>query len=89
MKATYHLVVSCRLVEKYPYFICSVKLSNETMVPSKLKRHLLTKHGFVTKNPLDYFKRLASNRGRNVFYFIRYCNGVYIVMHLVVLSTDL
>jgi hypothetical protein len=51
--------------------ICGEKLSNEAMVPSKLKRHLLTKHGFAAEKPLDYFKRLASNHNSQASKFIK------------------
>ncbi|XP_025206500.1 protein FAM200B-like [Melanaphis sacchari] len=52
--------------------MCSEKLSNESMVPSKLKRHLLTKHGFASEKPLDFFKRLASDQNRQVSKFIKH-----------------
>ena len=39
--------------------MCSEKLSNESMVPSKLKRHLHTKHGFAAEKPLDFFKKVS------------------------------
>jgi len=38
------------------YLMCSEKLSNESMVTSKLKRHLLTKHGFASEKPLNFSK---------------------------------
>lgn len=52
--------------------MCSEKLSNESMVPSKLKRHLLTKHGFASEKPLDFFKRLASDQNRQASKFIKH-----------------
>lgn len=51
--------------------LCSEKLSNESMVPSKLKRHLLTKHGFASEKPLDFFKRLASDQNNQASKFIK------------------
>lgn len=57
--------------------ICSDKLSNETMVPSKLKRHLLTKHGFAFKKPLYYFKMLASNQNSQISKFIKHSTVSY------------
>jgi len=52
--------------------MCSEKLSNESIVPIKLKRHLLTKHGFASEKPLDFFKRLASDQNRQASKFIKH-----------------
>ncbi|KAF0749677.1 zinc finger BED domain-containing protein 5-like [Aphis craccivora] len=52
--------------------MCSEKLSNESMVPSKLKRLLFTKHGFASEKPLDFFKRLASDQNRQASKFIKH-----------------
>nr|XP_005998765.1 PREDICTED: protein FAM200B-like [Latimeria chalumnae] len=37
--------------------ICSEVLANESLKPSKLKRHLETKHGELVDKPLEYFQR--------------------------------
>ena len=42
--------------------ICHLKLSNEIMVPSKLSRHFLKKHGHLSDKPASYFKRLLDER---------------------------
>lgn len=51
--------------------ICSEQLSNEAMVPSKLKRHLVTKHAFAAKKPVEYFKRLLLNQSAQASTFTK------------------
>jgi zinc finger BED domain-containing protein 5/7/8/9 len=41
--------------------LCSATLSNEAMVPSKLSRHLVTKHPEHRNKPKDYFEKIRSN----------------------------
>ena len=42
--------------------ISHTKLSNETMVPSKLSRYFSKKHGNLSDKPASYFKRLLEER---------------------------
>lgn len=51
--------------------ICGERLSNEAMVPSKLKRHLTTKHKFAVDKPMEYFKRILSGETSQAKVFIR------------------
>lgn len=37
--------------------VCSEVLANESLKPSKLKRHLETKHGELVDKPIEYFQR--------------------------------
>ena len=41
------------------------------MVPSKLKRHFLSKHSQLTDKPLEYFKRLLMEHEQQVSTFVK------------------
>lgn len=47
--------------------ICKEVLAAESMKPSKLQRHLNTKHATLSKKPIEYFERLlqTSNKEKN------------------------
>lgn len=42
--------------------VCGVTLSNESMVPNKLKRHLEQNHSHVSKKSSQYFMHLLSSQ---------------------------
>ena len=42
--------------------ICEEKLANESMVPSKLKRHFNTKHSHLSEMKSDYFRTILQNK---------------------------
>jgi hypothetical protein len=44
--------------------VCGEKLTNQAMVPSKLKRHLHTNHSHFCEKPTEYLKRLIADQTR-------------------------
>ena len=49
--------------------ICGDKMSNEGMVPSKLKRHLTTKHSQHQDKTINYFQRLLEQQSKQKTFF--------------------
>ena len=39
--------------------VCGIKMSNESMVPRKLGKHLKNKHSYLQDKPTSYFKRMS------------------------------
>ena len=39
--------------------LCGMKMSNESMVPSKLGKHFKNKHSYLKNKPTSYFKRMS------------------------------
>jgi len=50
-------------------FVCGQKLPNEAMVPTKLRRHVITNHSILQTKTMVYFQRLlqANSRQRKLF----------------------
>ena len=44
--------------------ICGEKMSNDGMVPRKLRRHFVTKHSQLTDKNLNYFRRLLQQQSK-------------------------
>jgi len=53
------------------YIVCGEKLSNESMVPSKLKRHLSSKHSHLLGKDKNYFIRLLSSEEKQAKTMVR------------------
>lgn len=52
--------------------ICNAALSNEALVPSKLKRHLETKHPALKDKPKEYFENLVTQQNKQAKKLMNY-----------------
>ncbi len=46
--------------------VCGIRLANESMVPTRLKRHLHTKHGHLEVKPIEHFQQLLKTHSKQV-----------------------
>lgn len=58
------------------YVVCGQMLSNEAMVPSKMKRHLTTNHPSLQTKNVDYFQLLLQSKARQSQLFKKNSNRV-------------
>ncbi|KAL4121592.1 hypothetical protein QTP88_014077 [Uroleucon formosanum] len=49
--------------------VCGEKLSNSSMAPSKLNRHLITNHSHLESKDQNYFKELMTSQSKQKKYF--------------------
>jgi hypothetical protein len=56
--------------ERPQYVLCRKVLASESMLPSKLKRHLETIHPSVVSKSLDYFSRKLKELNQQKVVFI-------------------
>ena len=51
--------------------ICGLTMSNESMIPSKLGKHLKTQHSRLKDKTTSYFKRLSEQQAKSANLFKR------------------
>ncbi|XP_013788848.1 zinc finger BED domain-containing protein 5-like [Limulus polyphemus] len=44
--------------------VCGIKMSNESMLPSKLGKDFKSKHSHLQDKPTSYFKRMSGQQGK-------------------------
>ena len=49
--------------------VCRCEISNESLLPSKLSRHLKSKHPYLQGKDLSYFKRLLEQNRKQASIF--------------------
>ena len=71
----------CKGIDKPLCLICNELLAAESMKPSKLKRHLITKHISLANKPIKYFERLyeSSNNEKKSFEEFMVVNEKYLL----------
>jgi hypothetical protein len=49
----------------HEYLVCGENLCNNSVVPSKLKQHITTKHPSLASKDITYFRRLMQKKKKN------------------------